>query len=810
MNSESPANLQKPEPIRRKYSAFISYRHADNRAEGRRWADWLHEQLESFEVSPKLAGRLDRDGVTVPATLFPVFRDEKELAADASLDRAIHDALDASDALILIASPRAAASPHVNDEVAYFAKLGRANRIITVVIDGIPDGTRKPGTVREAECLPPALLGLLSKDGGESVQVEGDEERRSGPLWVDLRVPGIDGAPPEEGWTSTGSYLDHLTRVKGVRGDRARRLAREYGATLRENRLRIIAGALNVPYGALRRETNEFAVRRLRRLLLVSGATVAVLLGLAWIANQQRLEALHANRTANGMINEMLYDLGDKLVPLGRLELLDEVSKDAEEYFAGLSVEARYRDAALGYARALIKRGEVFKAGAVSKGKAAAKAANADALARYEQALHLLEKVKKQTPEIRLEAALACERVADMLEDKENERAIETTRRGIAIVEELEAGGGPIVGTPLLRLKGQLYERLGDLLEDNVRNLAAAEEAFRTSYEVRKALHGGEPGNGFFTRDYAVSLARLGDVYLADGRWEMARTDYAEGLEVRRELVRGQGLNAAWQSELSRSNFSLADAEVRLGKLADARAHLDDALRIRQLLADFDPPNDRWQGDVIRTLAALGDVDWMEWKQQPGQGGGKLLGQALDRLGKAEAACSALDREKRWADKLMLEAAGVQVRLALVHVFRQQAEPALAACTSARGYLENAIRARKGNPDDKLRVMRARLDQVEAATAKLRGDGAAAEKVLRKACAEWKDLAEGDTRQYEVRQDWAICCDQLARLLRKLRPDAPDAETYAAEARQITEDLKSRGRLDFRGRLFLGVVDGGE
>lgn len=30
----------------RRYSAFISYRHADNTQEGRRWAEWLHRGLE--------------------------------------------------------------------------------------------------------------------------------------------------------------------------------------------------------------------------------------------------------------------------------------------------------------------------------------------------------------------------------------------------------------------------------------------------------------------------------------------------------------------------------------------------------------------------------------------------------------------------------------------------------------------------------------------------------------------------------------------------------------------------------------------
>jgi len=38
----------------RRYSAFISYRHADNTQEGRRWAEWLHRGLERYVVPPDL------------------------------------------------------------------------------------------------------------------------------------------------------------------------------------------------------------------------------------------------------------------------------------------------------------------------------------------------------------------------------------------------------------------------------------------------------------------------------------------------------------------------------------------------------------------------------------------------------------------------------------------------------------------------------------------------------------------------------------------------------------------------------------
>ena len=57
-------------------------------------------------------GAADRSGRPVtPDTLFPVFRDEEELSANADLSATICRALERSENLIVICSPRAVAAP---------------------------------------------------------------------------------------------------------------------------------------------------------------------------------------------------------------------------------------------------------------------------------------------------------------------------------------------------------------------------------------------------------------------------------------------------------------------------------------------------------------------------------------------------------------------------------------------------------------------------------------------------------------------------------------------------------------------------
>jgi hypothetical protein len=103
--------------VTRDYWCFISYRHADNVAPGRQWATWLHQAIETYEVPGDLVGKTNGRGDVIPQRIFPVFRDETDLPANAHLASGINDALAVSKVLLVICSPRAAASTYVADEI---------------------------------------------------------------------------------------------------------------------------------------------------------------------------------------------------------------------------------------------------------------------------------------------------------------------------------------------------------------------------------------------------------------------------------------------------------------------------------------------------------------------------------------------------------------------------------------------------------------------------------------------------------------------------------------------------------------------
>lgn len=125
----------------RRYQAFISYSHRD-----KGMAAWLHRALETYEIPANLAGTRTKIGL-VPKRLTPIFKDREELPAAGSLGAAVDAALAASDALIVLCSPDAAASTWVNREIERFRELHGGGRIFAALARGGPN-----------DAFPPALF----------------------------------------------------------------------------------------------------------------------------------------------------------------------------------------------------------------------------------------------------------------------------------------------------------------------------------------------------------------------------------------------------------------------------------------------------------------------------------------------------------------------------------------------------------------------------------------------------------------------------------------------------------------------------
>ena len=161
-----------------KYKAFISYSHADEK-----WAAWLHKALESYRPPKHLVGTHTSMG-EVPERVAPVFRDREELASSTDLGADLTAALAASACQIVICSMSSAKSHWVNEEILAFKRLGRSDRIFSLIVEGEPYASGSPES-EQFECFPLALRFKLH-DNGELSDVPAE------PIAADAR-PGKDG-----------------------------------------------------------------------------------------------------------------------------------------------------------------------------------------------------------------------------------------------------------------------------------------------------------------------------------------------------------------------------------------------------------------------------------------------------------------------------------------------------------------------------------------------------------------------------------------------------------------------------------------
>jgi tetratricopeptide (TPR) repeat protein len=155
----------------RRFAAFISYSHTDADAAAK-----LQRKLERYRL-PK---RIPEARLNAASSLGSIFRDREDLAAAASLSAAIRDAIRRAEALVVICSPDAAASPWVAAEIDLFRELHPGKPVLAALLSGEP-----------RDSFPAALTANDNEPLAADLRPEGDGEQ----LGFLKIVAGIAGVP---------------------------------------------------------------------------------------------------------------------------------------------------------------------------------------------------------------------------------------------------------------------------------------------------------------------------------------------------------------------------------------------------------------------------------------------------------------------------------------------------------------------------------------------------------------------------------------------------------------------------------------
>jgi tetratricopeptide (TPR) repeat protein len=625
-----------PQPSR--YRAFISYSHDDER-----WARWLGRALENYKLPKSLRAKHPE----MPARLYPIFRDRDELASSTDLSESIQRAMDDSEALIVVCSPRAAKSEWVNEEVRRFREARGGARIFCLLVRGSP----RAGA--EDCAFPPALL--QSRDG----------EPAHEPLAADV-TPGGDGK--------------------------------------RNAMLKIAAGLLGVGVDELKRRYAQRQARLWATVAAGSLAVAVVTIGLAVAAFVARQESEIRRKQGEKLIGFMLGDLRNKLEPIGKLDVLDAVGDQAMSYFAALGRRGTPQEM-LARAKALRQIGDVrFNQGHLEPALQAFQKSLDQALALHQaqpdnngylfelgqaefwvgyvawqrnelaQAHASMEKYMRYSKELsdrapdnaayRMELAYAHNNLGSVAKAQGHPEEALTEFRQAAAISEAELKSRPGDAGAISDL-AEIWSWISSTLQ-NLGRLQESEAAATRAADLMRGLHeqGKDARASARYADYLLLLAdaelRLGQVAAATTRIESTRAIY-------KGLLATDPSNTFWRQNALVADYYLVAASEPDQWTPQLRQLLDATAGGLQALADKDPTNKT-------ILAKIASVDRLR---------------ALGALAQGNAP-AALESARRAHEVMQKLAAGKNVPVQL-KVAATQIEETLGAATLANGDRSAAV-----------------------------------------------------------------------------------------------------------------------
>ena len=574
------------------YRAFISYSHADTAL-----AKWLHRALEGYRIPAKLVGRETPVGI-VPRRLIPIFKDREELAASGDLGDGLKAALAASQFLIIIASPAAARSRWVNEEVRSFKAIHGESCVLVAIAAGEPFATTMVG--REAEeCFPPAVRFRLAADGSVG-------DLPAEPLAADLRPHG-DG----------------------------KRLAK----------LKLVAGLTGLKLDDLVQREGQRRAQRMRWIAVGASIIALAMTVLAVVAVRARAEAEHQRSEADGLVEFMLTDLRKKLEPVGRLDALDVVGQRALTYYAGQQPGSLDANALGRRSRALHLVGEVRNLRGDSEGALTAfrqaEATTAELMARHPddgqrifdqaQSVFWVGAIAYQrglTPEAE-RAFREYKRLADRLveidpknADWRMEVSYAENNLGILLIDqgryaEAEAAFSRAVlevdarlarkpGDPAAMIDvGQGLSWLGRAQEDQDHNVQAI-ATYRRELNLYGQALASDPKNMVAKRASIVVLTAIGKQELARGDVQAALGPYRAAVRQSEQLLRLEPGNSEWRLASVKAYVALSDGLRFAGDAPQAMLAYANAQKILDTLIASDHKNVDWNVSMQSRLDLLG------------------------------------------------------------------------------------------------------------------------------------------------------------------------------------------------------------
>ena len=283
--------------------------------------------------------------------------------------------------------------------------------------------------------------------------------------------------------------------------------------------------------------------RRLVRLAVAAAAVLLVLGAMKYtldlarertVAVAAREEADRRREQAESLIGFMLGDLRARLQQAGRLELLEEVGRQATAYFNAVPPEAL----------------------------------SGDELFRRSQSMHQIGQIRQAEGDLKAASDAYRDSVAFAQQAVERDPAIGEWQLGLATARFYA---------------GEALRREGDL-----KGTLREWQAYR---DIARRLVEGEPENERWLLELSYGMGAVAFVYEADGDLEGARRELELAQRIKEDVLRRDSANVERQEAVAGGHTRLGLVLDKLGELEVALKHYLADLEIRRVLVARQPDN---------------------------------------------------------------------------------------------------------------------------------------------------------------------------------------------------------------------------
>jgi len=336
--------------------------------------------------------------------------------------------------------------------------------------------------------------------------------------------------------------------------------------------------------------SRKAATRRQRITLGAVTFGFVVAIALAIVAVNQRGKAIAGRNRADNVIHFVQNDLPDKLRPIGRLDLMEDVAVKVNQYYGQMTqAEGESVDTLLGNVWVLVNQGEI----AESKGR------GDEALAKYRSAVQFAEKAQGLNPrsdKALYDLATAQVLVAGQLSQKAGGR-IDEIRKARETFEKLVARN-PSNALWQSQLAVGYDLEATDLLAEGKFDMALS--GYRKAYAIREKLVAEAPNDSKRLSELATAHSNIGRVLFQQQQFDAALAEYHSGQEMLLKLTQMDPRNADWQRALAWTHKNVGETLQGQGQIAIALDEFRKYSADMDVVAAIDPANTVWQREAAQ------------------------------------------------------------------------------------------------------------------------------------------------------------------------------------------------------------------